>query len=533
MDVERRIGRRVRAVVFLFLLLGFALWGFDRYFIFAGRVVPKDAAYVDLQGCFVPAPGALLGLHDPKTIDLRESSVGPEDYERLCAHFPDCKMLYELPFRGDFLPLDTREITIDHLSREDVSRLEYLKNLRCVHAEGCRDYDALELLSRREGVDVTYTVGIGQQELANDAESICVADGQEAELARLLPYLPNLQKLELTGTLPQSLDSVYSACPELEITLSLPQICLNSSQTEADFSDCAMGADEIGGAIRLLPKLSFAVLPEALEGQDVALLCDDFPGVFFQWEYPLYGKSFPTDTEFMDLNWVSIEDIAPLEQSLGCFPNLKKVEMCGCGVDNETMDALNRRHADVRFIWQVQCGSMTVRTDAEFFMPVKYGRRVYDGDLDNLRYCQDIICVDVGHMAITKTDFLAYLPKLQYLVLADTGVTEISSIVNCRELIFLELFMTGVRDVSPLQELPKLEDLNLCYTPADPEPLEQMTNLKRLWWSGNYRRVSYLSSCLPETKVNFTTGSSTGAGWREGSHYYEMRDIVHMPYFTG
>ena len=38
---------------------------------------------------------------------------------------------------------------------------------------------------------------------------------------------------------------------------------------------------------------------------------------------------------------------------------------------------------------------------------------------------------------------------------------------------------------------------------------------------------------LPDTKVTLYAGSSTGMGWRNLPHYYEMRDKIGMYYMSG
>ena len=88
-------------------------------------------------------------------------------------------------------------------------------------------------------------------------------------------------------------------------------------------------------------------------------------------------------------------------------------------------------------------------------------------------------------------------------------------------------------DYTPLLELTKLEDLNLCYTHGQKEVLMEMTWLKRLWWSPSAGKQPDLSRALPDTLINVTTGSSTGGVWRKGQNYYDMRDLLGMYYMTG
>ena len=134
---------------------------------------------------------------------------------------------------------------------------------------------------------------------------------------------------------------------------------------------------------------------------------------------------------------------------------------------------------------------------------------------------------------VTNCEWVKYLPKLKYLVIADTNIRDISPLSQLQELVFLELFMSPIRDYSPLLECKKLEDLNLGYTYGSYEPILQMTWLKRLWWSGNWKARTTLPKLLPDTETNFLSRSSTGDGWRTGQHYYEMRDFIGMAYMTG
>ena len=196
-----------------------------------------------------------------------------------------------------------------------------------------------------------------------------------------------------------------------------------------------------------------------------------------------------------------------------------------------------QRHPDIRFVWSVNLGGLEVRTDATYFIPTKYDVKVSNADLKELKYCVDMVCVDVGHMKyVTRCDWAAHMPKLKYLILADTNVRDITPLTGLKELTFVELFLTPVRDYSPLLTCPSLEDLNLCYTHGDPEPVTRITWLKRLWWAGSWTaRVKFgdtFRENIPGCELNFTTESSTGEGWRTGENYYAMRDLLGMSYMT-
>ena len=275
------------------------------------------------------------------------------------------------------------------------------------------------------------------------------------------------------------------------------------------------------------------LLDSPLTEAELRQLTDDNSGVFFLWEGTFGPGLLRTDAEEADISGWQVENLADLEAALPYYPKLKKVVMSDCGLDNETMDALNKRYENIHFIWTVSVGKVRVRTDTLFFAPVKTDQRVYEGQMDNLKYCPDIIAVDVGHMALKTCDWVEYMPNLQYLIIADTGISDITPLATCKNLIFLEMFQTLCRDYSPLLECTALEDLNLCYTFGSAEPVRKMTWLKRLWWDGIRYNDTDIGEDLPNTEVNLDSGSSTGGGWREGDHYREQRDILGMVYLHG
>ena len=179
---------------------------------------------------------------------------------------------------------------------------------------------------------------------------------------------------------------------------------------------------------------------------------------------------------------------------------------------------------------------MKVRTDIDNFMPSRDGwGYVREGEVDNIRYCEDLICIDLGHMGIKTVDFLEPLVNLEYLILAHTEVCYIDAVSNCKNLKYLELDWSPIKDLTPLLECKKLEDLNVGYChPEDWTVFCEMKQLTRLYWCGMHdsNRQQALREALPNTILMFEGISSTGNGWRESPNYYAMRDLLGMPYMT-
>lgn len=243
----------------------------------------------------------------------------------------------------------------------------------------------------------------------------------------------------------------------------------------------------------------------------------------------LGGQIYPADSTELSLAGISIEE---LEAALPLFPNLQKVILTDTGADDEALDALNRAHPNISIIWTVQIGKSPVRTDATWFYAPSQIGAIRDADLQKLRYCREMVAVDVGHMKVTDCSWLEQMPHVKYLILADTGITNISPVSNLKELVYLELFGLNLTDYSPLLGCTALQDLNISSTHADPEPLSHMTWLHNLHWyrglsdPATREAVSLLPEQLPQTNVMLDMVGNISNPWRNLPHYYVFRDII-------
>lgn len=408
---------------------------------------------------------------DARSLDLRGTGISIDDYEELQRELPLCDISWEVPFQGGLVDADTQELTLTSLMDDDVVIMDYFTKLTRVDATECRDYpQLLALQQRRPDCDITYLVPLSGSVCPSETVETTVFGMTEADM-EMLGYLPRLQLLHVVDPVvsPEQLAELKSANPTLTITCE--KTILGRTVTDAD-------------------------------------------------------------TE-LDFTGIQLTDIGELERELAYFPNLEKVIVSDCGLDNETLAAARDRvREEYKLVWTVQCGKLTARTDDTYFMPVKY--HVYyfhDEDAYNLRYCEDMICIDLGHMSIHDIEFVRFMPHLKYLILAHSTILDISPISDCKELVFLELDWTGVKDYTPLLGCTALEDLNLGNTYGDAEPIAQMTWLKNLWWIGRSAGIyAQLSQELPNTHKEFYAKYTVGNGWRELKNYYDMRDLLGMEY---
>ena len=259
-------------------------------------------------------------------------------------------------------------------------------------------------------------------------------------------------------------------------------------------------------------------------------------------EYPVMGdrEEVPSTAKvlqshpFPDKTDQTEQIITEVEAAMAYFPDAEKLVMCGAWLDNEMVAQFRERYReDYKVVWTVLCGDIAPRTDTTFFMPTKYG--VTSGNFNdlysqNLKYCEDIISMDIGHMHISDIDFVRYMPNLKYLVMLSQPVSDLSPLSECKNLVFLELAMCDwITDYTPLQGCTALEDLSVERASSNIEPLLEMTWLKNLWL-GDFGEEIYRAAveALPNTRVVYN--GTTGGEWRDLPNYFKMRDALLMYY---
>ena len=461
--------------------IGYDWWDNNTYISIDGEKMRRDVTVLDCAGKPVTELKKLMELTNLKKLDMRKTGLTVAEYENLCAALPDCEILWSVPFQDGYLEMDTQSVSVTSISAEDVKCLAYLEKLQSVNVTGCQDYAMLEKLKEeRPDLDVQYTVLLGEGEYSCQVAELDLDNVDPDQLSGALPYLKNLTQVTFVGQTPAN-EQIY----EWKST---------------------------------------------------------YPEVTFAWDFEVCGVSTNSLATELILSDIPMDNVEEVESSLKYFYNLQKVEMCRCGITSEELDALWKRHPETRFVWEVQVGRCTLRTDVISFMPYQFGydgyRVLRDRDMGEMKYCVDIICMDMGHMEISDYSFLNYMPNMQYLILADTKGKDFSVLANLKELKYLELFMLPFDQAEVLSGLTKLEDLNLGTTKIDNiEPLKQMTWLKHLWMPAtkNVTRAekNALVKALPDTVINYQGSGSTGYGWREIPNYYAMRDLLNMSYMSG
>lgn len=464
--------------VLLVLIACLGVIGYRRYqdrFAYVGEIrYEKTIESIDLSNRTVADLTQLQAFPGLKQIDLRSTGLSCAEYDTVREWFPEADIFWDIPFQGNDYDMATESLSITALSEDDLNVLPYFTELKTIDAGSFRDYAMINtLMERYPQLEVNYGIWLGEERYTPDTAELCLTDADIHTLEQALPFFTGLKRVEFDGVLPEA-----------------------------------------------------AALTE---------LVAQYPHIEFYWQITVLDTVADVYTTELDLAGIPMTSTEELEAAVAYLPSLTKVLMMDCGLSNEEMHELNKRHENVLFVWNVVLNRLiTVRSDATTFAPVVLGLHVRDEDLVNLKYLTELVVLDLGHMRITNCDFLWEMTKMEYLILVETYITDISPVANMKNLKFLEIFLSPVKDYTPLLSCTALEDLNICYTRGDLKTLEQMTWLKNLWiqraGTSNEQCASLLEA-LPNTRLVLPILGSTDDGWRKLDNYFIMRDMLGMPYF--
>jgi len=493
---------------------------------------------------------------DAEELDLRGRNISLAEYHALRETFPDCEIRWDVPFQNTAYADDTTAITISSLSDADLEMLEYLPALTAINAEACRDYAHLEVLRQRfPDIKVSYFVTIDGKEYPQNATSITVTALTDEDI-KMVSHLWELQSVDASACRDYvHLSSLREIHPELAISYQVEVLgkTLTEKDTAVSFDRPDLSA--------LKEQLSYAVNLETVhmeepagEPQVLQELLDTYPEIEFTWNKTLMGSTYSSELSEIDLSeaedlidrgehgWskpASAEEttrvIEAVRDLMEWMPKAEKVIFPACHLDNKTMSAFREEmRGEYKPVWTVYITKKKVRTDQEVIHSSAMGVSLIDEQSYDLMYCEDAVVVDVGHSYIKYFEWVRYMPKLKYLILADNWIKDLTPISSCKSLIYLELFDNKhIPDYTPLLGCTALQDLNLSETYADIEPLKQMTWLNNLWMNIcelTYAESKALTEALPNTTVMTRGGEHNSLGWRQLQNYFDMRDIMGLPY---
>ena len=547
---RKRLAPRLLAAALL-LLLGLAAALYivhTRYALFENRLLPRNTEVLDLRG---------RDVTDEELTAAREA-------------LPGARILYDVSIGGKRWSCDEREIVTGPFTEEDIPLFSRFEELVSVDATACEDLGTIYALQEAlPGTEVFWTVALGGEIIPGTATDLALPSADAVELAAALRRLPLVRTVTVSAAAlaPAEQKALCGEFGEIAFRwpVQVPGGSVPQDARELSFAGTALDEEDLASlsqALTLLPaaeRIDFT--DTGLQDGTLLAFAAAHRGIFCLWTMERFGRTFTTADEVLTFDGVPLtaEDAEAIEALIPAMPRLRKVEMIGCGISDEDMETINLRHEDVQFVWMVRVYDRGVRTDQTFFHMYRWTNPDTDvryppepGVLaGNLRYCHDMIAVDLGHQHIYEmtgaertSSFLTGMPHLKYLMLSNCAHDTMPELASLQELVWLELFKTSFYDFTPLLECKSLRHLNIVYArvpseerrAVDLEQLRQMTWLERLWLGGNMfseGQVNELRQALPNTEIKVVYGDNTlEGGWRGAEEYFNMRDALHMYYMT-
>lgn len=338
---------------------------------------------------------------------------------------------------------------------------------------------------------------------------------------------------------------LLTAWPDVEFLwdVNLGDLVFTSTETALTIPQPEAAA-EYAAIADLLPNISEIELAGGnYTPEQAGTLAYAWPEAHLAGTIALFRQTFSTDAEELDFSGtkISLEQTEQFKPLIAAMPQLKKVIMSDCGISNEDMDALDLSYENVRFVWTVHFKVYDVRTDTDRFCVSDLPWNKYvawpmtDKDFAPIKYCRDLVALDLGHENISDLSFLYNMPKLKWLIIAiEHNIFDLTPVASLKDLYYLEVFNNELLDISPIAECKNLKHLNISNTRGNfsIEPLFEMKQLDRLWFALNHlteEEKEALVAALPNTEVYLEQTYAVAGSWRTTEVYQELHAALFAP----
>jgi len=499
----------------------------------------------------------LSSYPDLEVLDLRNVDATEQLVNDLSAHLEECIILWLVPIGSSRYDNSLSEITLpDDTNADDIRKLSYFSNLERVNATKCVISEAL-LKECLKFSDIAFTWSIAGVPVSADTSRLDLSGTilESAEpLQILLKSYPNIIEVDLTNAnmSRESLLSLKDRHGNANLIRNIEIAGKSISCWEESIDLTGIEPDEIEG---LIGSLSFFPTLETvdLSGQpfpveSIEMLKQTYPDVYFNFTLNAFSKLLTTNSERVDLSEITIKTHEEVASVLRYFPNIKEVNLCDTGINNSQMEQLIDAFPGVKFIWYIRIGGWKIRTDITAFSKGQRQKflngmgeflddgktNFYSEDLEPLKYCKDLIFLDLGHgNRITDLSILYNFPKLRGLILSMNKISDITPISSLKKLESLEIYQNYIVDLSPLSTLSELKYLNLSINSfTDITPLLELKQLQKLWLVRNdlsEDSKAALVQALPECEICFWSWGSGSGGWRDNPLYFEYQKAFDLP----
>ena len=511
-------------------------------------VTDDQTVALSLGGHALPRLGgleeALRACTALETVDLRGALLQMGEIEALEKAFPNVRFLTST-LSGDTLAGEGMAL-IEVESVEDAyGQVVHYAGLRRITVTGANftpdEYYQLQALCPDTRIDCQLIIyGLYWPTTAQYVDlSKCAVDER---LEEYLGLFPALSELRLPDTDPREALALSASLDLSALQYRIGDNTINASTDEVDLRGRGVPEEDYLLALRQTAPALRRLYVDPLSEDQRAAYDRLETKIEFVYDIDVLGVTVSTDAATLDMGEriVSDDEVPQIERAMAYLPNLTRIDMFESRLSSETMDRLFDTYPDIFWGWTFDLcgGKWTVRTDITAFSTLQgeNSKRWDSTYFVPLRYCKNLMALDLGHNQVQGINFLRNFPHLRILILADNQVTDISVLSELKELEYVELFLNYISSFEPLAGHDNLKDLNLCYCLAHEgrndralQPLKSCPNLERLWVIGDWvtdEMQDDIRAALPNCTFHFgKSGGSTNFGWRNHDRYYIIRQI--------
>ena len=487
-------------------------------------------------------------MKELKSLVIEEPVNDPGTVEKLYDLLPACSVSFHAVLSGGSVDSECESVSVSDSS--DFRWLPCLKKLKTVNlapvrlpADDAFVQAALSYIRSAPVTELFFADGSpeGFRLYPGEADPDCSAM-DPGQVDFILPFLADGSTVILPDSISQDgIDSLLERYPVVSFVFR-DQPAAEETALIEELTDTETLLDQLS-SFRNLKTVDLSAFNANWE--QIAAVSELYPDSEILFRTELYGREVTSDTEYLILDGIRVEDLSPLERILPAARNLLQIDMCGCGVPDEEMAAFRDRNPGRKIVWTVDLKHWTVRTDITHFATWNRIKTDENGlivtarnvggntsrSLAPLQYCTDLVALDLGHNKITDLSFLSGLKNLKYLIIALNEVTDLTPLSGLSELKYLEIFSNeNITDISPLSNLKKLEALCMSDTKVtDLSPLYGNQALRRLYLQGyrfDKKARAEIAKELPDCTVLYKALGSTGSDWRQCDYYTEMRKAL-------
>ena len=327
----------------------------------------------------------------------------------------------------------------------------------------------------------------------------------------------------------------------LPVTVTILGKEYDQNEPTLDLSDMAPeDIAEVSGLIAGMPELKEVNLMPAegeplLSLEAVATLKETVPDVHFVYEFDMFEQHLTTeDTEVSYIKAdIGNEGEETVRRALKVLDKCEYFLLDDCGIDDEIMDGIRTDFPETKVVWRIHVGWKSALTDDQV---IRMTHGINDSMTGPLKYCHEVIYMDLGHdSGITDISFIENMPDLECLILSDAQFTDLTPVINCSKLTWLELVSCyHLQNLSVIADMDSIKFLNISYTrTSDISGIMDM-NLDRFSCIGNplSREAFDEYADAHQDCICVYSGNPYGYGWRYddyGYHYFSyyarMREV--------